>query len=73
VIQDHVMTPDKTAPRSGALFAVNMLVGTQHGGTYSKQDYSDWLAQAGFAGIRHVALAGPNDLLIAERPAAPAR
>jgi (2Fe-2S) ferredoxin len=73
VIQDHVMTPDKTAPRSGALFAVNMLVGTQYGGTYSQQEYSDWLARAGFAGIKHVALAGPNDLLIAERPAAPAR
>ena len=32
VIRDHVMSPDRTAPRAGALFAVNMLVGTQEGG-----------------------------------------
>ncbi len=28
VIRDHLMEPDRTRPRAGALFAVNMLVGT---------------------------------------------
>jgi SAM-dependent methyltransferase len=35
VIQDHIMQAEKTAPRAGALFAINMLVGTPGGSTYS--------------------------------------
>jgi (2Fe-2S) ferredoxin/predicted O-methyltransferase YrrM len=70
VIQDHVMTPGKTAPRSGALFAVNMLVGTASGSTYSEEEYSAWLREAGLVDVRHVTLAGPNDLIVARRPAA---
>jgi len=66
-VQDHVMTPDKTAPRSGALFAVNMLVGTPTGGTYSEAEYGSWLHEAGFGKVVRVALAGPNDLMIATK------
>jgi predicted O-methyltransferase YrrM len=33
VIRDHVMEPDRIHPRAGALFAINMLVGTAGGGT----------------------------------------
>jgi (2Fe-2S) ferredoxin/predicted O-methyltransferase YrrM len=68
VIQDHIMTADKTSPRSGALFALNMLVGTAGGGTYSEDEYARWLQLAGFAQVRHVSLAGPNDLMVAQRP-----
>ena len=68
VIQDHIMTADKTGPRAGALFALNMLVGTAGGSTYSGDEYSEWLRLAGFGQVRHVALAGPNDLMIAQRP-----
>ena len=67
-IQDHVMAEDRTAPRAGALFAVNMLVGTPQGGTYTETEYRTWLAEAGFAQIRRIGLAGPNDLLVAVRP-----
>jgi len=69
VIQDHVMAEDRTAPRAGALFAVNMLVGTPGGGTYTEAEYAAWLREAGFAGMRRVALPGPNDLVLAVRPA----
>ncbi len=48
VVRDHVMSPDRTAPRAGALFAVNMLVGTESGGTYTFEELSAWLAEAGF-------------------------
>ena len=68
VIQDHIMSADKTSPRGGALFALNMLVGTAGGSTYSEDEYAGWLRLAGFAPVRHVALAGPNDLMIAQRP-----
>jgi (2Fe-2S) ferredoxin/SAM-dependent methyltransferase len=69
VIQDHVMDAGKTAPRSGALFAINMLVGTPNGSTYSEEEYAAWLHEAGFSDVRHMALVGPNDLLVAARPA----
>jgi (2Fe-2S) ferredoxin/SAM-dependent methyltransferase len=67
VVQDHVMTPDKTAPRAGALFAINMLVGTENGSTYSEDEYRGWLADAGFDDVRRIRLAGPNDLMVGRR------
>lgn len=48
VLRDHVMSPDRTAPRAGALFAVNMLVGTEQGGTFTFAELSSWLLEAGF-------------------------
>ncbi len=67
VIQDHVMAPDRTAPRAGAMFAVNMLAGTPEGGTYTEDEYRAWLAEAGFAEIRRIPLQGPNDLMVGTR------
>jgi SAM-dependent methyltransferase len=48
VLRDHVMSPDRTAPRAGALFAVNMLLGTERGGTFTFEELSSWLLEAGF-------------------------
>jgi 3-hydroxy-5-methyl-1-naphthoate 3-O-methyltransferase len=52
VIRDHVMADDHTRPRSGALFAVNMLVGTAGGGCYSFAEIADGLHAAGFSRVR---------------------
>jgi SAM-dependent methyltransferase len=52
VIRDHVMKPDKTAPKSGALFAINMLVGTPGGGTYTYEEIKSGLAAAGFENVQ---------------------
>jgi (2Fe-2S) ferredoxin/predicted O-methyltransferase YrrM len=67
VIQDHVMNDAKTAPLGGALFAINMLVGTAHGSTYSEEEYATWLQEAGFIDIHRVTVAGPNDLMVGTR------
>ena len=48
VIRDHVMSSDHTRPTSGALFAVNMLVGTGGGRTYSFKEIKSALESAGF-------------------------
>jgi (2Fe-2S) ferredoxin/predicted O-methyltransferase YrrM len=64
VIQDFILEPDKTAPRFAALFALNMLVGTRAGASYSQPEYAAWLAEAGFCDIRHVPLPGPTALMI---------
>lgn len=52
VIRDHVMEKDRTAPKSGAIFAINMLVGTPGGGTYTFEEIKAGLVQAGFENIR---------------------
>lgn len=47
-IRDVVMEPSRTAPRAGALFAINMLVHTPGGGTFTLAELDDDLRQAGF-------------------------
>ena len=68
VIQDFILEPDKTAPRHAALFAVNMLVGTEAGSTYSHEEYSAWMRGAGFEEVRHLRLPGPSGLMMGRRP-----
>ncbi len=52
VVRDHVLSPDRTAPRSAALFAVNMLVGTEGGNSYTEAEIREALTQAGFTAVR---------------------
>ncbi|MGP8247027.1 MAG: methyltransferase [Bryobacteraceae bacterium] len=68
VIQDFILEADKTAPRSAALFALNMLVGTREGSSYSEPEYTAWLGEAGFREIRRVRLPGITGLMIGSRP-----
>jgi (2Fe-2S) ferredoxin/precorrin-6B methylase 2 len=69
VIQDFLLEPDGTAPAHAALFALNMLVGTPAGSSYSEAEYGSWLRDAGFADVRRVRLGGPTDLMLGTRPA----
>ncbi len=52
VIRDIVMDDSHTAPPGGALFAVNMLVHTEGGGTYSFSEIEEDLGAAGFTEVR---------------------
>jgi precorrin-6B methylase 2 len=54
VIRDVIMEPSRTSPVGGALFAVNMLVSTEGGGTYTFEEYREDLCAAGFAGVELV-------------------
>ena len=67
VIQDFVLEADKIAPRQGALFALNMLVGTPAGSTYSGDEYTAWLHAAGFQEVRQIRLPGPSSLMVGRR------
>ena len=51
VIRDVVMDKTRTYPVAGALFAVNMLVGTEEGGTYTFEEFREDLSKAGFKKI----------------------
>jgi len=49
LIRDFVMDDTRTNPPAGAFFAVNMLVSTPGGGTFTFEELRDDLAAAGFA------------------------
>lgn len=67
VVQDYVLEPDRTAPRAGAVFAINMLVNTRAGGNYTEAEYLGWMRAAGLGGLSHVRLTGPTGLVIGTR------
>ncbi len=48
VIRDHIMDPDRLRPKDGAIFAVNMLVGTSGGNTYTFDEIRSWLEETCF-------------------------
>jgi predicted O-methyltransferase YrrM len=66
-IQDFLLRADKTGPRSGALFSLNMLVNTRGGASYSEDEYTEWLREAGFGEVQRVPLAGPAGVLVGRR------
>jgi ubiquinone/menaquinone biosynthesis C-methylase UbiE len=64
IIRDHVMEPDRTEPRDGAIFAVNMLVNTEGGSTYTYEEIRTWLEEAGFANVRYLKAGKHMDSLV---------
>ncbi len=67
VIQDFILEPDRTAPRHAALFALNMLVNTPGGATYTEAEYRQWLEEAGFHPVNRLHLPGPAGLMVGWR------
>ncbi|MFW5818491.1 MAG: methyltransferase [Desulfovermiculus sp.] len=51
LIRDHIMDETRTSPAAGAMFALNMLVNTRGGDTYTLSEISQDLQQAGFSRI----------------------
>lgn len=51
VVQDFIMDEDRTGPPFGALFALNMLVGTECGDTYTESETAGWMKDAGLRDI----------------------
>jgi len=59
---------DRTGPTNGLIFAVNMLVNTTAGNTYSLAEIRSWLQEAGFTNVRQLDAPGPSPLVLADRP-----
>ena len=69
VIRDIVMDASRTQPPAGALFAVNMLVGTEGGGTFTFDEFKEDLGSTGFAKIELIHQdACMNSLIRATKP-----
>jgi predicted O-methyltransferase YrrM len=68
VIRDVVMDRARTNPVVGALFAVNMLVQTEGGTSYTLDEFRDDLTLAGFVDIEMIHKdTGMSSLIIARR------
>ncbi|RPH52929.1 MAG: methyltransferase domain-containing protein [Desulfobacteraceae bacterium] len=67
VIQDFIMENDRTSPPFGTFFALNMLVGTEDGDTYTEAEVKSWLKKSGFTGIRRLEEEGPVSTIVARK------
>ncbi len=52
LIRDHIMDESRTRPPEGAMFAINMLVNTPGGDTYTFPEVEQGLTDAGFTNVR---------------------
>jgi ubiquinone/menaquinone biosynthesis C-methylase UbiE len=68
VIAEFLVNDARTEPPLGLLFAVNMLVNTENGGTYSANEINGWLQEAGFTNQRTLEAHGPSPLILATKP-----
>lgn len=67
-IQEFLVNPERTGPPMGLIFAVNMLVNTDSGDTWSFEEISGWLKEAGFLDPRQLESPGPSPLILATKP-----
>jgi len=68
-LAEFLVNETRTGPMNGLIFAVNMLVNTTAGGTYSLGEIGAWLQEAGFTNVRQMDAPGPSPLVLADRPA----
>jgi hypothetical protein len=67
-IAEFLVNADRTGPMNGLSFAINMLVNTDCGGTFSFEEIGAWLGEAGFVNARTLATHGPSPLILATKP-----
>ena len=51
VVQDFVMDEERRGPPQAAIFALNMLVNTRAGDTYTESEIRTWMMEAGLSGV----------------------
>jgi SAM-dependent methyltransferase len=67
LIRDHIMEESRTEPPAGAMFAINMLVNTRGGDTYTFREVREGLQKAGFVDVKQVRYGMGMDCLVEGR------
>jgi precorrin-6B methylase 2 len=67
-IQEFLVNADRKGPLGGLIFAVNMLVNTERGDTFSFEEIDGWLSETGFVNARTLNTHGPSPLILATKP-----
>jgi SAM-dependent methyltransferase len=67
-IAEFLVNADRTGPVGSLMFAANMLVNSDEGDTFSFEEISAWLKEAGFVDARLLDAPGPSPLVLATKP-----
>jgi ubiquinone/menaquinone biosynthesis C-methylase UbiE len=67
-IAEWLVNDDRTKPLPSLMFAVQMLVNTEKGDTFSFNEIKNWLEEAGFKKVRKLKAPGPSPLILATKP-----
>jgi precorrin-6B methylase 2 len=70
VIAEFVPNEQRTGPANALIFAVNMLIHSAEGDTFTLKEMSKWLREAGFRDIRLLDAPAPSPLVLATKPGA---
>lgn len=68
VIADFLVNEDRTGPLLALMWAVNMLVQTEEGDTFSFGEIAGWLRDDGFENPHLLENPGPSPLILANKP-----
>ncbi len=68
VIHDFIVNEDRNGPPWAVLFALNMLVNTDGGDTFTESETRGWLKAAGFTGSTHRDTGANSSLITARKP-----
>jgi len=67
-IAEWLVNDDRTEPTHSLMFAVQMLVNTEKGDTFSFNEIKRWLEEARFKRVRKLEAPGPSPLILATKP-----
>src|SRR5438067_529370 len=67
-IAEWLVNDRRTEPTHSLMFAVQMLVNTERGDTFSFNEIKTWLQEAGFKKVRKLEAPGPSPLILATKP-----
>jgi hypothetical protein len=67
-IQEFLVDEQRAKNTMGLIFAVNMLVATDDGDTFTFEEIAGWLREAGFVDVRQLDSPGPSPLILATKP-----
>jgi ubiquinone/menaquinone biosynthesis C-methylase UbiE len=67
-IAEWLVNDRRTEPTHSLMFAVQMVVNTERGDTFSFNEIKSWLEDAGFKQVRKLEAPGPSPLILATKP-----
>ena len=67
-IAEWLVNDERTQPLPPLMFAVQMLVNTEKGDTFSFNEIKSWLEEASFKKVRKLEAPGPSALILATKP-----
>src|SRR3989440_8594761 len=67
-VAEWLVNDKRTEPTHSLMFAVQMLVNTAKGETFSFNEIKSWLEDGGFRKVRKLEAPGPSPLILATRP-----